>query len=128
MPPHIRLLNGGFSTADGDFATFDFNDHQYVRFSFVDWREETVCLLFKNVVALRWQTAEELLPGEPYDGSCEIVDSPWLAMHLHQGVIDSDVQYHYYKFSLNPCGSFEVICSGYRLENDRKYAKGVWDT
>jgi hypothetical protein len=128
MPPRIRQLNPGFSTADGDFATFDYDEKQYARLSFEDWQQNTVAVLFKDVIAIKWQMVEELIPGEPQDGSCEILDSPWIALHRSEGAIESGDQVHHYKFNFNSYGSFELICSGYRLENERKYAKGVWDT
>ena len=117
MKPSVRLIDPGFSTADGDFPGFDYDEQQYLRFYFLDWREETVLVLFKNVIALRWQAIQELLPDEPSDGTCEILNSEWLQAHQREGVIDIDQQFHHYRLNFNACGSFELICTHYRREN-----------
>jgi len=104
-----------FSTADGVVTSLEYSNDGILRLRFVDWQERDVSVAFEDVVAFKWQEAEELHSEEPFDGSYEIVNSPWIAMHASQGLLDDGISYRHLKFNFNSCGSLELICSGFSL-------------
>jgi hypothetical protein len=102
-----------FSTADGVVRGLEYGIDRTLRLQFVDWQELLVSVLFEDVIAFKWQEAEELQPDEPFDGAYEILDSPWIGMHSNQGMLDDAIRYRHLKFNFNSCGSLELICSGF---------------
>ena len=108
-------MESEFSTADGVVTSLEYCNEGTLRLRFVDWQERAVSVLFGDVVAFKWQEAEELKSEEPFDGSYEIVDSPWIAMHANQGFLDDGIRYRHLRFNFNSCGSLELICSGFSL-------------
>ena len=112
--PHIELLNPGFSTADAEYPELvAVAGTLHVKFK--DWQERLVKVQFNEVCAFRWQEAESLLPGEPYDGSCEVRASEWAARHASQGGVSAEVELRHLRFNFNACGQLEVLCVSYAL-------------
>lgn len=66
--PRILPIDPGFSTADAEYPELRAAAGE-LHVSFTDWQERVVAVQFSGVCAFRWQEAEALLPGEPYDGS-----------------------------------------------------------
>ncbi len=110
----IELLNPGFSTADAEYPEV----HAVagtLRVRFKDWQERYVEVQFNEVCAFRWQEAESLFPDEPYDGSCEVVESGWAKQHALQLVAPPGVRLRHLRFNFNACGQLEVLCVSYAL-------------
>jgi hypothetical protein len=81
--------------------------------SFVDWREKQVRVAFDEAVAFRWQRAEEVQPGEAWDGTSVHADSPWLEEHRRQGEATTSQQH--LPLNLNAAGRLDVICTAARV-------------
>ena len=127
MGVQLVLIEPGFSTADASRPTFDYSDREYLQVIFDDWREEQVVVLFREVVAVKWQTAESLSTGERDDSSYEVLNSPWLAVHREQGLIEASSDLHHYKFNFNAVGELEVLCAGFRIEGSDKSQQRFWN-
>ncbi|WP_425398200.1 hypothetical protein [Aeoliella sp.] len=111
-----RPLDPGFSTTDAELPELQYDGEVLVA-KFRDWRERWVTVRFLGVYAFRWQGIEILLESEPYDGSCEIENSKWLAEHIRQSIVDNEGRdHHHYRFNFNAVGSLDVICSSYSVE------------
>jgi hypothetical protein len=78
-----RPIEPGFHVADAQEIALAYDGESLV-LSFVDWREEQVGVAFDEAVAFRWQRAEEVQPGEAWDGTSVHPDSPWLEEHRRQ--------------------------------------------
>ena len=104
---HISLLQPGFSTADADYPELHLRA-DVLHLSFKDWREQPVRVEFAGVCAVSWQEAEELLPDEPYDGACEVHNSPWAARHAEEAN-PTDLLRHF-RFNFNGSGQLQVLC------------------
>jgi hypothetical protein len=112
--PKIEILQPGFSTADAEYPEFRIA-HGELHLLFKDWREQSVHILFSEVCAFRWQEAEELLVGEPYDGACEVIQSEWLARHIRDGALPEESKHHHLRFNFNACGQLEVLCASFKI-------------
>lgn len=113
----VRTISPGFSTADAEQPALSLNNQTLV-VEFVDWKEEKVRVVFSDVYGLKWQSIEELLGAEPYDGSCEILNSEWLAEHVRQSCIDNHGgNHHHYRLNFNALGSLDVICRTFDVES-----------
>lgn len=112
----IEPFNPGFSTADAEYPEIHAAAGS-LHLTFKDWREQIVHVEFTEVCAFRWQEAESLLPNEPFDGSCELLESPWLAEHVEQGIILlQGSQYRHLRFNFNACGQLQVLCVSYYVQ------------
>ena len=111
---HIAPLDPGFSTADAEYPELHAAAGT-LRVSFTDWQQRVVAVQFNEVCAFRWQEAESLLTGEPYDGSCELVESDWVAQHLAQGSVPSEANLRHLRFNFNACGQLEVLCVSFSV-------------
>lgn len=108
--PTLKILNPGFSTADAEYPSFSLSPGK-ILLTFKDHHGQLIQVDFEGVHAIKWQEAEILLPDEPYDGSCEILDSDWLTEHKLQDSIPNNSNYHHFRFNFNACGQFDVICT-----------------
>ena len=105
----IQLFNPGFSTADAEYPELHAVAGE-LHLRFEDWQERLVQIQFHDVCAFRWQEAESLLSGEPYDGACEVLDSEWVKQHLAQGAVPAEMKLRHLRFNFNACGQLEVLC------------------
>jgi hypothetical protein len=112
--PRIEPLNPGFSTADAEYPEVR-AAHGTLHLKFKDWREQDVEVQFNEVCAFRWQEAESLLPDEPYDGSCELLESEWAAQHLLQLAVPVEAKLRHLRFNFNACGQLEILCTSYAV-------------
>ncbi len=113
--PNILPLNPGFSTADAEYPEL----HAVagvLQLTFRNWREELIHVHFKDVCAFRWQEAGSLLPNEPDDGVCELVESEWLERHINQQTISKESKHRHLRFNFNSCGQLEVLCTSFSIE------------
>jgi hypothetical protein len=112
MAELIQTIETEFSIADAEYPEFTLRNSK-LELSFVDWQKKPVVIQFDDVMAVKWQEAESLSEGEPFDGACLIEHSQWLDEHERQCGLNSDHRYKHFKFNFNACGSLEVICSGF---------------
>ena len=103
-----------FSTADAEYPELTARRGTVV-LGFTDWQERRIEVEFHEVCAYRWQEAEQLEPGEPYDGACEVIESAWLAEHRHQEAISVDSGHRHLRFNFNACGQLELLCVSFTL-------------
>jgi hypothetical protein len=97
--------NLGVSTADGEDVHLQY-DGDDVILAFTDWNERSCELVFRDVLAFRWQECDE--EGIRDDTTYEVTESSWLARQAQlQGVNASD--YAHYKLCFNACGSLDVL-------------------
>jgi len=111
---HIAQLDPGFSTADAEYPEL----HAVagtLRVRFTDWQERVVTVQFTEVCAFRWQEAESLLAGERHDGSCELIESDWVAQHLADGSVQSGANLRHFRFNFNACGQLDVLCVSFSV-------------
>ena len=110
---HVEIIEAGFSTADAEYPAITASEGRLELFN--DWREESVRVAFHDVCAFKWQSAEELLSGEPYDGTCEVIGSEWIIEHVRQNVIPAQSGHRHLRFNFNAWGKLEVICTHFEV-------------
>jgi len=108
--PKIEPLNPGFSTADTSYPKIRASAGT-LHVTFNDWKEREVRVTFEEVCAFHWQEAESLLPNEPYDGSCEIIDSEWVSQHGERPLLSGQNSIRHLRFNFNNRGKLEVLCA-----------------
>ena len=107
-----RPIEPGFHVADAQEIALAYDGESLV-LSFVDWREEQVRVAFDEAVAFRWQRAEEVQPGEAWDGTSVHPDSPWLEEHRRQG--EATTSHQHLALNFNAAGRLDVICTAARV-------------
>jgi hypothetical protein len=95
----------GVNTTDADRVAIQF-DGGDLRLSFVDWQERPRAVMFRNVLAFRWQEPEEPLPAE--SGTFEAVDSPWLDRQARIQSVPSE-GFQHYVVCFNASGVLDVL-------------------
>jgi hypothetical protein len=98
----------GFSIADAEDVDLSY-DGDVLQLRFTDWHGRRLALTFEDAVAFRWQRAEDVQPGEVYDGSNIDRDSAWLAGHRRQQEAAGDHRHLILNF--NAAGRLEVLCT-----------------
>ena len=90
---------------------------EHVALKWFDYHGRQVEVLFRDVIALKWQMAASLLDGERDDCCYEILDSKWIALHLEQESIPSSHSYKHYRFNFaGGCNQqFECLAEGYEV-------------
>jgi hypothetical protein len=102
----------GFHIADAQEVALAYDGESLV-LSFLDWREQPVRVAFDEAVAFRWQRAEEVHPGESWDGTNLHVDSPWLEEHRRQA--EATTSHQHFALNFNAAGRLDVICTAARV-------------
>lgn len=97
----------GVNTADADRVTIQF-DGGDLRLAFVDWQERPRTVMFRNVLAFRWQESEAPLPAE--SGTFEAMDSPWLNRQAQLQSVPPD-HFSHYVVCFNASGTLDVLAS-----------------
>lgn len=97
--------NLGISPADAEQVALRLEKGDlYV--SFVDWKEEPRSLIFRDVLAHRWQELDDPVPRD--DTTFEALDSPWLARQAQLQGVSAD-GYAHYVLCFNACGVLDVL-------------------
>lgn len=110
---HVQDLHLGFSTADTTYPGLSFAPTR-LSVSFESSSGEPVTVDFGGVAAFSWQEDQgELLPGEPWDGPCEVFDSPLLAAHPAGSTTYSVAGLRHIRFHFNEWGRLDVLCIGF---------------
>lgn len=114
----VEKLDVGFSVADAGYPSVSAMPSRLV-LVFTDSRGKSVSVTFTGVPAYRWQESERaLLPGEPFDGACEITQSSWLTEHLPGTTMYAGKGLRHLRFNFNAWGCLDVLCSGYSAQVD----------
>jgi hypothetical protein len=110
--PTAEQIDPGFSTADADYPSMNF-DNGNLQLRFVDWRERSVLVTFRDVRRFEWaDKPDDSLEGEPYDGTCVIRKSGWVSR------IAADECQHY-RLNFNACGGrFDVACVSFDVAEE----------
>jgi hypothetical protein len=102
----------GISTADAEDVDIHFDGGDLI-LSFVDWQEVPRQLIFREVLAFRWQDFDETSIHD--DTTYEVLESEWLAQQADlQGVKAAVDNYAHYKLCFNAMGMLDVV--GLRLK------------
>ncbi|MCU0864981.1 MAG: hypothetical protein MUC36_14420 [Planctomycetes bacterium] len=110
---HVQELRLGFSTADTSYPSLVFAPAR-LSASFRSSSGEPVAVEFGGVAAFSWQEdQDDLLPGEPWDGPCEIFDSPLLAAHPPGKTMYSVAGLRHIRFHFNEWGRLDVLCTSF---------------
>ena len=106
----LSKLHPGFSTADTSYPEISSSPGQ-LSASFSSYSGNAVRVEFSGVAAFSWQEGKEaLLPGEPWDGPCELFDSPLLAVHSAGATLNSVAGLRHIRFNFNEWGQLDVLC------------------
>jgi hypothetical protein len=97
----------GIQIADAEAIALDY-DGNVLTLRFTDWREARRTVEFVDTVAFKWQRAEDVQPGERWDGTNVVGDSVWLQQHRDQREAGPD--HRHFKFNFNAAGVLEVLC------------------
>jgi hypothetical protein len=73
-------------------------------------------LEFLGVAAFSWQeNNDSLLPGEPWDGICELYESPWLVEHSAGRTLHSVDGLRHIRLNFNEWGRLNVLCTTFSV-------------
>jgi hypothetical protein len=97
----------GIRIADAEAVSLEY-DGTELALRFTDWQETLRKVRFADAVAFKWQRAEDVQPGEQWDGTNIVVDSAWLQQHRDQR--EAGLDHRHFKFNFNAAGVLEVIC------------------
>lgn len=107
---HYQPIDLGFVTADGDCPEIHFEGGN-IRFSFVDWREQTIKLIASDVRAFSWLEGLDV-QGIRDDIVYEVIESELIQRYCAWNVIKSQDGYRHFKLCFNAAGVFDVVCTG----------------
>ena len=107
----LERLQPGFSTADTSYPEFTATPGLLsVRFN--SSAGQPLHVQFSGVAAFSWQeNNDSLFPGEPWDGPCELFDSPLLAAHPTGFTLHATTGLRHIRFNFNAWGRLDVLCS-----------------
>jgi hypothetical protein len=87
MPQTFEPINLPFSTSDAEQPSLAFEQGQ-IKVRFVDWKEQEVQLLFRDMIAFCWDEGDaDCSEGHRDDLCYTVVESEWLKRHIAVGVI-----------------------------------------
>ena len=108
----------GFSVAGASSPELNLSG-QKLAVTFTDWTARRITLVCRDVVAVRWQEAEQYIDDDDrYDASRIVVDSEWLAEHDRLGALFGDVPFLHLKLNFNAAGILEVLCTTISSERE----------
>ena len=97
----------GLSIADAESVTVSY-DGSDLLVGFIDWQGTARTVRFSDAVAFKWQRAEDVRPGEQWDGANVVTGSGWLAEHRLQS--EAGPEHRHLKLNFNAAGCLDVIC------------------
>jgi hypothetical protein len=106
----LEAFHPGFSTADTSYPELTFAPG-VLGVSFTSSSGERVGCRFIGVAAFSWcEESDALLPGERWDGSCELFESPLLVAHAPGTTLNSVLGLRHLRLNFSACGRLEVLC------------------
>jgi hypothetical protein len=107
----LRKLQPGFSTADTSYPEF-VSSAGRLSARFKSSSGQHVQVEFSAVAAFSWQeNSGSLLPGEPWDGTCELFDSPLPASHPPGETLHALAELRHIRLNFNAWGRLDVLCA-----------------
>ena len=102
-----------FSIADAEHPSISY-DSGDVTLTFLDWREQSVCVVFHHVVRFQWTDDwDDPIEGELYDGTTLIKQSDWVPKHLR-------IPAKHYRLNFNACGGrLDIACKSFEVMAQR---------
>ena len=105
----MQKLDLGFSIADGSYPDIKSSPGTLV-VSFNTSGGNFASIQFTSVAAYAWQEADlPLGPSEPWDGACELKQSPLLSEHSAGSTMHSVGVLRHFRLRFHPWGSLDVI-------------------
>lgn len=95
----------GVSTADADKVAIHF-DRGDLRLSFTDWQEQCRNVVFRDVLAFRWQELDDAVPRD--DATYQAIESTWLDRQARLQSVSPD-QFSHYVLCFNGSGVLDVL-------------------
>jgi hypothetical protein len=106
----LEPFHPGFSTADTTYPELS-SSPGVLAVSFLSSSGEPVACRFAGVAAFSWrEESDSLLPGERWDGSCELFESPLLAAHAPRTTLNSAPGLRHLRLNFSAWGRLEVLC------------------
>lgn len=97
--------NLGVATADGENVNLRYDGNDLI-LAFTDWQERPQGLIFRDVLAFRWQELDE--EGVQNDRTYEVVDSPWLQSQAVLQAVPAS-EFAHYTLCFNGSGVVDVL-------------------
>jgi hypothetical protein len=95
----------GVTTADAEKVVTRFENGD-LHLSFVDWQGHPRSIIFRDVLAYRWQELDDAVPRD--DTTFEALDSPWLERQAALQAVPPNA-YAHYVLCFNACGVLDVL-------------------
>ena len=106
-------LHPGFSTADAGYPQVQAGAGLLIA-TFPNSSGQAITVRFDGVAAYRWQECMEgLAPGEPWDGTCELHESSWLAEHPPGSTMYAVEGLRHIRLNFNAWGRLDVLCKSF---------------
>jgi len=117
MVQHAKQSDLGFIVADAEDLTFSFDLDGRLTLEFIDWQQNQIKVIFKDVIGFRFQEAEYYSDekNERLNGTYIIQESRWLSEHQSQGACSASETYYHYKMNFNAAGICEVLSSSFEV-------------
>ena len=110
---HVQVLHPGFSTADTTYPSLSFAPTR-LSVAFESSSGEPVTVDFGGVVAFSWQEDQDgLLAGEPWDGPCELFNTPLLGAPPPGKTRYAVAGLRHIRLHFNEWGRLDVLCIGF---------------
>ena len=110
----LERLHTGFSTADTSYPEFVTSSGRLSAVFNIS-SGDPVRVEFCGVAAFSWQENNDALsPGEPWDGSCELFESPLMALHPIGVTLHSVAGLRHIRLNFNAWGRLDVLCLEFR--------------
>ena len=111
----MKKLDLGFSIADGGYPSLAASPGALS----VLFRTSTgadAAFTFSGVAAFTWQEGEvPLATDEPWDGACELKQSPLLSAHPGGATMHGSSLPRHLRFRFHPWGTLDVVCGSYAV-------------
>jgi hypothetical protein len=106
--PGYRTVDLGASTADATNVGFQWSD-DCLALRFRDWKELSPEIVFRGVLAFRWQEFDPCqFPSLRDDSSYEVLESDWLERQCDLQRVDP-AGYAHYRLCFNGVGVLDVL-------------------
>ena len=109
----MQMLDLGFSIADGGYPTLTTLPGS-LSLAFRTASGALASFVFSDVAAFTWQEGEVPLGvNEPWDGACELMQSPLLSAHPGGATMHGSSLPRHFRFRFHPWGTLDVVCGNY---------------
>jgi len=107
----LEIIKPGFSTADTSYPELA-SAAGALTVQFRSSSGAPVRVKFQDVPTFSWEENDDLLlPGEPWDGVCELFDSPLLMAYSLGLTLHSVAGLRHIRLNFNAWGRLDVLCT-----------------